>query len=388
MVLRRLRARSIAASLTAFSAIIAMGALPAIAAPSGSPSGSPTGSASSPPGAASSSGPASPAPGGEQAGGPASPGNAVFGLQPANAQSVDSRPYFSYAATPGSRVTDNVAVVNVGNDALPLAVYATDARSTPSGDITFLTADEQPTGAGAWVALSGGLPTIDVPGRTEASGPGVTIIPFTITVPADAQPGDHVAAVMASLKVRSTNSQGSSVDLDQRVAMRLYIRVSGDISPKLVVENLKITYRGTVNPIGSGAATVTYRIRNAGDILLGATQSISVEGLVGGTTNGPVPPEITALLPGNSVEMRVEVPDVMPSLRLTATVELRPKFALSADSRTSLSQVIAKASVWAMPWVLMLIVVAVIAALVLLTVRFFHRRGQGGGAHSRTRRTA
>ena len=83
---------------------------------------------------------------------------------------------------------------------------------------------------GAWTSVGGrpaGLPvTVRVPAR-RSTGPGSVILPVLMRVPAGANPGDHVGGVVAVLSTIGTNKQGAKVRLDQRVATRLFVRVSG-----------------------------------------------------------------------------------------------------------------------------------------------------------------
>ena len=67
-----------------------------------------------------------------------------------------------------------------------------------------LTSDRESTDAGTWIRIQD---SIDV-----ASGADV-VVPFTITVPDDATPGDHLAGVAAAIRsggVKSGSSPASA----------------------------------------------------------------------------------------------------------------------------------------------------------------------------------
>ena len=101
-----------------------------------------------------------------------------------------ARPNFAYAVEPGTVLTDTMRVTNTGATALDLAVYATDAYTTADGNVGLLTNDEPPVDAGAWVTASTTTLRLD-PGQQSD-------ITFTVTVPADAAPGDHSAGIVTS----------------------------------------------------------------------------------------------------------------------------------------------------------------------------------------------
>ena len=88
--------------------------------------------------------------------------------------------------------------------------------------------------------------------------------PFTLTVPANAQPGDHIGGVIAALTQRAN---GGRVAQENRVGDAVYLRVSGPLQPVLSVESLSVGgYHGTVNPFGGGSTSVSYTVHNTGNV--------------------------------------------------------------------------------------------------------------------------
>jgi hypothetical protein len=293
-------------------------------------------------------------------------GPVTFGLQAAQAKAPDSRAFLSYGVTTGATVTDHVAVENFGTTPLKLSVYATDAQSTAKGDITFKTADQKPDGAGAWLSV-GGKGLVTVPPRLASGAPGSVILPVTLRVPTTATPGDHVAAIIASLVTISTKSN-TPIRLDQRVAERAYIRVSGALNPQLRVEHLHLSFKQPHTPLGKVTAYVTYTVHNTGNVLLAANQNVSVSGLFGGSGHSPALPTLMGLLPGASVTFATSIGHVSPGLRLTAQVTLHPSPATQGNVDGKLSPVRSSTADWA--WIALLIVIL----LPLLLVWFLWRR--------------
>ncbi|MFD9034637.1 WxL protein peptidoglycan domain-containing protein, partial [Streptomyces sp. NPDC059567] len=282
---------------------------------------------------------------------------AVFGVQPAGPKKPDQRPHFSYGVTGGAGVRDQIALWNYGSEPLTLAVYASDAVNTVDGGFDLLAADKKPTDAGSWIKLAKNKVTVPPKGNV--------IVPFTLTVPRNVTPGDHTGGIVASLSGTGKDARGNQVRLDQRVGARVYLRVAGAIKPELTVENVRAEYHGTLNPFGSGSATVTYTVRNTGNVRLGARQAVRVNGVFGSSITAKGAPNLGELLPGNALTVTAEAGGVLPLVRSSAVVSVQP-VATRDGVDPRLPSLTHSVSLWAVPWTLL--------ALLLLVVAGFLRR--------------
>jgi hypothetical protein len=299
---------------------------------------------------------------------------AAFGIQPATATKPDSRADFTYSATPGATLTDHVAVVNLSTAPVTLNLSATDATSTPTGGFTLLPSAAKPTDLGSWVTITGPH-TVTLPART-AKGPAVKIVSFAVAVPTNASPGDHAGGVVVSLIGTAQNKQGVDVKLDQRVATRVYLRVSGPVHASLAVENLRIRYAGPGllgSPFADGTMTLSYRVRNTGNVILGATQSATIRSTLGGAVHVTGLALVPPLLPGAEIEVTRAVHGIFPGLHLTATVRLAPIVPTGAADHDVVASS-AAASLWAVPWPLVALIVLLLFGLGALGWRW--RRGR------------
>ncbi|WP_375474898.1 DUF916 domain-containing protein [uncultured Jatrophihabitans sp.] len=287
--------------------------------------------------------------------------NAEFGIQAATRGKPDTRAQLTYSATPGARLADQVAVANLGPRPLSLRVYAAAATADADGNFALQPAAVAPTDLATWLTV--GASSVRVPART-AKGPSHVIVPISLFVPRTATPGDHAAGVVVSLRSSVRNKQGVLVQLDQRVGLRVYVRVSGPIHAGLAVRQLRFEFDGPAfgNPLGVGVARLSYRVQNTGNVLLGATQRASVSSLIGGTTALTNLPVVPPLLPGASVTIERRVPDVFPGIHLSAAVHLTPVPPVGA-SDPKLSQASASAGLWAIPWTLLVLLLVVIGGL-------------------------
>ena len=283
----------------------------------------------------------------------------TFGIAPASATGADGRAHFTFGATPGAVLFDHVSLLNYASVPLTLQVYARDAQEATGGGFGLLPAAATSLGVGAWISGPPGDAAVQVPPRTAKGQPGQTVVPFTMRVPADATPGDHVGGIIATLQTVGKNASGQQIILDQRVAARVFVRVSGQISPQVTLSSLGAAYGGTANPFGRGTVEVHYVVTNAGNVDVGlSSQSVSVSGLVADTHQARVA-AVPLLLPGSSVSESVIVPAMWPQFRLHATVTVKP-FLLNGTSTQPLSPVTGTTSRWAIPWTPLLLIAMIV----------------------------
>lgn len=307
------------------------------------------------------------------------PVKATFGAGPANSKKLDGRPYFTYDTSPGGSIEDHIAVINFAGQPQTLNVYGVDATSAPNGDFAYPPRSAPRRQVGAWLFI----PTPHGSGEVTVGPHATVIVPFYLRVPTNASPGDHAGAVIVSLTSLVKGKSGQRVKFEQRIATRVIIRVSGPLRPGLSIENLHATYSGHLNPFATGEVTVTYMVANTGNVLLGAAQQVSAHGWLGSTARGAALPVVPLLLPGGSYPVTVHVHGVFPEIGLSATVGLTPQ-GLRSDVNPGLHLITASIHLWAVPWVL----VAVLILLVLLVVFLIWRRRRPSHADARSRASA
>ncbi len=273
----------------------------------------------------------------------------TWGVRPATIERYgENRPNFVHDVDPGDVLRDAMIVTNHGTDALTLAVYAADGFTTSAGTLDLVPAGQESIDLGAWVST---VPEVTVPAGERVR------VPFTIRVPEDATPGDHSGGIVTSLATERT--QGLSVD--RRLGSRMHVRVSGDLMPSLKVEDLRVEYDGTANPIGRGEATVAFRLVNDGNVRVSGTQEVRVAGPFGsGVRSRRV--DVPEMLPGTQLDFEVVLDRVLPMLRLGAEVTVSPQV---ERTEAEAEPIVAEAGAWAVPWS-GLLGLAVLAALAWL----------------------
>lgn len=297
-------------------------------------------------GAAAAADPPAPVPGAT------APGTTVtWGTEPADNQVGTGRPNFSYDAQPGGTLRDGIEIINRSDRALDLRVYASDAFTTASGGLDLLAADQKSNDVGTWITMAS--PSVTVP-----AGQSVTV-PFTLTVPANATPGDHTGGIVTSLV---TSSGGGPVAVDRRIGSRVYIRVAGQLQPALSVTDVQTSYDGTLNPAAGGTVAVTYTATNTGNVRLEARQRITSAGPFGLAAATVSPADLPELLPGASLTRTEYVPGSWPTVRITTEVVLEP-YSSAGTLAVPVAEAVGSSGLWAFPFGQLLVLLGVIAVI-------------------------
>ncbi len=152
---------------------------------------------------------------------------------------------------PGRVAVGTVEVRLRGERAQRFAVDVEDVSQTRGGTFSFGTPRSTRFSASRWIRLS--------PTRFRGAPDRVQPVQFTVRVPADAEPGDHVTA----LSVKRLSPAAGGTTLVQAVAVRLTVRVRGRLRPAAALLDLR-------SPRVSGGSAVSGRVtvRNTGNVRL------------------------------------------------------------------------------------------------------------------------
>lgn len=307
----------------------------------------------------------------------AADGDLSWGVQPSTPEGPDGRSELSYQVAPGAVVRDWVAVTNSSPTAATFRVYAADAVTDyDTAAFTLINADEASTGAGGWTSIDGSdavcADTDDEAERACAKALGATItlepgtradIPFTLTVPHDATPGDHAAGIVAS-SVSTAAAEGSSVTVEQRVGTRIYLRVGGALSPGIGVQGTVAGYDGGLNPFG-GTTRAGFDVSNLGNTRISVQPHVRVTGPFGIGLGSVSLPVVQNLVPGGVAHVEADVPGVAPLFLLSADVTLTPVPAAGVAAADPLPAAVVSSTVmWAVPWMLLAALLLIVAVVV------------------------
>ncbi|MDR0595044.1 MAG: hypothetical protein LBG60_17705 [Bifidobacteriaceae bacterium] len=299
----------------------------------------------------------------------AAAGNVTWGVQPAGPDGPDGRAAFDYQVAPGTVITDAIAVTNHSDYAAQFRVYAADATTDyDTAQFTLIGAEQASTDLGAWTAVDSGPAECpdsndeaeeecahDLGVRVSLESGEQRIVPFVITVPADATPGDHSAGLVASFEQTSPDESGTLVLLEQRVGARVYLRVDGPLSAAVGVSGVTATYDGVLNPFGRGVASVSFDVSNTGNVRLSGAPMVELTGPFGISLGTVALEPVANLLPGGTGHVTATLPQVAPLFLVSAQVTVAP---LPGDGDVEAIDLAAGAATgsaraWAVPWSLL-----------------------------------
>jgi hypothetical protein len=261
---------------------------------------------------------------------------------------------------PGSTISDHVEVFNRSKVSVAFLIYATDATgTTPSGVLTLLPANQKPRDIGSWVTV-GGVSQLSI---IIPADRGI-IEPFKLAVPRLATPGDHTGAMMAAVGFPRRTSKGSVVVEYQRIGVPIELRVTGPLHAGLRVESISTGFHSPFSPFGNGSASVSYSVQNIGNVYLTGSQTVSVTGLFGMSSKIHMA-NLPTVLPGDSIRYTAQPGGLYPLGPMTAQVSVSPRLPPGSPRLTlPAGYVTGTASLFAVPWTLIVLILLLIGAAV------------------------
>jgi hypothetical protein len=249
----------------------------------------------------------------------AATGNGEWAVTPTPAEKPGPTPrlYFFLDARAGETVKESVRVTNLTTKPRSFVVYGADAYNTArNGGFAIRTRDDQQKDLGSWVRSE--VTAVEVPARTSAD------IPFTITVPANATPGDHVGGIVAMEATASSSAQadGATVNIRRAVAARVYLRVAGAVVPGLGVPQLTVDVAAPLLPTTT-RGEIGYTVANVGNVHLVPSAEVTATGLFGHriTLTGATP--ASDMIPGARGTFAMTAAGIWPLDVVTTTVAVR-----------------------------------------------------------------
>ena len=295
----------------------------------------------------------------------------AFVARPADGSPTADGGWFLYdEATPGAALSGELAVRNDSGEPLTLQVAAVDAQTSQQGGVSYSLPGDELERVGRWVDLS--RETVEL-----APGEG-DVVPFTVEVPDDARPGDHLAGIAvwapgAGDEPPAEEGPGAGVVIETRQVIAVQVTVPGRASHELEVEAVEIAARPT-------GPYLEVTIANTGTLLTKAEGRVLVDGEP--VAEGLV---VETMVPGTSFGLPVAWPSADLDAAHHVVVELdysggsaRWEGTLNADDqvRQALEDWAAPGTAEPRPPVIVILLGAVVAALVILLslVRWWRRR--------------
>ncbi len=280
-------------------------------------------------------------------------------VRPSDGTREDGRSWVELELGAGETAQEHLLVRNLSASPVNVRLTAADGYFTETGRFNMLTADRESVDAGTWIEIQD---AVEVPAGADV------IVPFTITVPENATPGDHPAGVAAAIRSNGTQEVG----IESRVGFRVMTRVTGELAPG-VAATVSGAYGGSVNPFEAGAIDVGYSVENTGNTRLSILPQVEVSTLFGLVSYTAMGEEVVEIAPGESRAAEVSFPSVWPLFAYTAEVVAVGEAVGDGLAVGEIEPGSAQSIVVAIPWP-QLVTIAIAALLLWLLWR--DRRGR------------
>lgn len=288
-----------------------------------------------------------------------------WSVAPANETEPDGRSWVELELEPGETADEHLAIRNLGSETVTFRIDAADGYFTPTGRFSMLPSSTPSTEAGTW---------IEAPESVTIDAGGLAVLPFTVTVPENAEPGDHAAGVAASVLSTGTGEDGSSVGVESRVGFRVMTRVEGDVAPSLLLRDVEAVYNLSWNPFAPGSIELTGEAVNDGNVRLLVDGEVSAGGSTVTTTETTEAPQ--ELLPGDARSLSARIDGVWPLVAVGTDLRVSPTVVTLDGEQTEIDAVTTNVVAWAVPWPQLI----VLLGIALIVVAIF-----GGRIRSRRR---
>lgn len=293
--------------------------------------------------------PSAPAPSAPASGSETAPDGTVrWSVSPVTPEGQERRRVINLDLEPGTGAEDSVKIHNISSREVTFALTANDGYRTSSGSFDMRPSDHVPEFGGAWISFE--EQSVTVPAGGEV------IVPFTVEVPENATPGDHIAGVAASIRTEASEN----VATEHRVGVRVNIRVAGEVTGGGTLTVGDTSYEMSWNPFAPGRVVLSGEVANSGNIRF----SGQLSGSAGGSTSAEG--ETLEFLPGEARAVSATVDQVWPLGPITVTYTVAATV-VPAPGGTGNDVVVDPISysvtVWAIPWpqiILLLLIVGVV----------------------------
>ena len=266
----------------------------------------------------------------------------------------------------GQTKTDAIKVINNKPETVVLKLLTLDAISTPDGSFALAPDDVSQKEVGNWIKLA--LTEIELAPKSEK------LVPFTVTIPKDADVGDHMGGIAMQELDADKPIQGTGFKIITRVGVRMYITVPGEVRKE---SNLtRFDYRiepNNTKTLWKDLLDINKRtyffvgVQNKGNVKIAPRISLELRNLFGQKVFSVQNRDIGGVFQRSENNENAIIWDKMPIFgRYTATVDVSfPDQGLSNQTKEIV--------IWAFPYraIFLLVIIGVLLALGRLIRKYF-----------------
>jgi len=210
----------------------------------------------------------------------------VFGVRSAQALTLVP-PSLEYSTVRGQTVEGKIKLLNNENRSLVLTSSTSNFGAkdeTGEPDFKF---DAPSADLASWIKINSGQLTLE-PGETKE-------VPFTITVPADAEPGGHYAGIFFASG--GAASGGGQIGVQSKLGALVIMTVAGNIREQAAVSSVTLDDSTIIN---RPPVQFNIRIQNTGNVHIKPKGKVTVLNMFGGEVETLTIPQDKNVLPGQT----------------------------------------------------------------------------------------
>lgn len=242
-----------------------------------------------------------------------------------------------------------------------LALYTVDGGSTSTGTFAAKPRDAETYFFGKWAKTS-----VDIIALEPKETKDVTL---TITVPANATPGDYAGAIVVS-KISDQEAQtfeddnantGAGLKFSTRLARAVYISVPGEKTTNIEIGDLNYKY------FPGDQYSIYLPLENNGNTTLIITQETTLKSFAGEITEIPV--KETTLFPGNKSngELAIGKLPKIESYQVTQKITYYEKNLITGEEK-KVDEKTKSLTITIVPWIEIFAILALILVIIFLLI--------------------
>lgn len=226
-----------------------------------------------------------------------------FSAAPSTYSELDprTRSWFMYTYSAGETRKDSVTLENNGTEPVTVKVYPADSTTTSDGAFALESETDKRDTIGAWVKTDQDMVTLSPKEKKE--------IPFTISVPKNAQRGEYSGGIIfENTTPQNYQSKNMNLEVVSRLGVRVYLTVPGPEQVGVEVKDLK--YSVTDNKLN-----FSFTAENTGEVRLKPTGMLQIKDAFGRIVESiPLDSYFDILLPKSPVTINVSSKTLSPVL--------------------------------------------------------------------------
>jgi hypothetical protein len=181
-----------------------------------------------------------------------------------------SPPVFELSANPGERIRNNIRVTNLSET--PQEIFVDKRNFTALGEEggVDLTEDDTSYSLSKWIGVN--KERVTIPAKKAET------FQFTISVPANAEPGGHFGSLVFKTQAKELPEGQAGASVGQEVGALLLVKVAGDIHEQVGVAS----FGAQSGLYDRGPVTFETRTENTGNVHLKPRGTITITNMFGG----------------------------------------------------------------------------------------------------------